>query len=364
MDNKKHKHYYGQFMTTNYDYILQNFYIPNDITNIIEPFAGRGDLLNFIKETDLSKYNIECYDIEPQKDFIIKRDTLLDPPSYVNKFIITNPPFLARNKSTNKTLFDKYGVSDLYKCFLKEITMNSINNACGGIIILPLNFWSSIQLNDILLRHNFLKKYKIIHLNIFQEKVFSDTAYTICSFQFELKKENLDEINNIKITIFPNGINTNFVFNELNNYTYGGEIYNLKKTDHYRIVRLTSKNKYFKNNNILIKCIDDDQDNRINLSIVSDEKVYIDETPNLSARSYASIVITPEINNEKQKLVVEKFNKILNEYREKYYSLFMTNYRESKNNFARKRITFDFAYTLIHHVLELIDNENNSNNNH
>ena len=49
----------GQFYTTNYDYILQNLYIPENIKKIIEPFAGNGDLLNFIKDN----YKIECYDI-------------------------------------------------------------------------------------------------------------------------------------------------------------------------------------------------------------------------------------------------------------------------------------------------------------
>ena len=36
---------------------------------------------------------------------VIKRDTILNPPNYNNKFIITNPPYLARNKSKDKTLF-------------------------------------------------------------------------------------------------------------------------------------------------------------------------------------------------------------------------------------------------------------------
>jgi hypothetical protein len=108
MNDKKHKHNLGQFMTTNYNYILQNFNIPSTVTNIIEPFAGRGDLLKFIKDSDLTKYNIECYDIDPKKDFIIKKDTLLNPPNYNNSFIITNPPYLARNKSSNKNYFDSY----------------------------------------------------------------------------------------------------------------------------------------------------------------------------------------------------------------------------------------------------------------
>ena len=35
----------GQYYTTNYEYIMQNLYVPENITKIIEPFAGNGDLL-------------------------------------------------------------------------------------------------------------------------------------------------------------------------------------------------------------------------------------------------------------------------------------------------------------------------------
>jgi hypothetical protein len=108
----------GQFYTTNYKYILQNLSIPPNITTIIEPFCGNADLLEFIP--DKSKYSLECYDIDPKHPFIIKQDTLLNPPNYNNKFILTNPPYLARNKSKSKTLFDKYNTNDLYKCFLQR----------------------------------------------------------------------------------------------------------------------------------------------------------------------------------------------------------------------------------------------------
>jgi hypothetical protein len=50
----------------------------------------------------------------------------------------------------------------------------------GGILIIPLNFWSSIRLSDIELRKVFLEKYDVILLNIFEEQVFDDTTYTIC----------------------------------------------------------------------------------------------------------------------------------------------------------------------------------------
>ena len=39
----------GQFNTTNYPYILQNLKIPEEISNIAEPFTGDGDLLNILR---------------------------------------------------------------------------------------------------------------------------------------------------------------------------------------------------------------------------------------------------------------------------------------------------------------------------
>ena len=364
----KNKKALGQFYTTNQEYILQGMKIPNDIKNIIEPFTGNGDLLLFIekeqkeqieKDKDF-KYNIECYDIEPRKDFIVKKDTLENPPSYNNKFIITNPPYLARNKSSDKTLFDKYDVNDLYKCLIKELLTN---HSLGGILIIPLNFWSSIRVADIQLRKSFLEKYTIIILNIFEEQVFDDTSYTICSFQFEFKKNlegNLEgnlEIkkeNTLNIVVFPSNTKILTELNDNNNFMIGGEIYNLKLKNTYKITRLTSKNKEKSNTNILVKCIDDNKKSKIGLSFVDEKDIYIDDTPNQTARTYATLIIEPQISQEKQQELVKKFNKFLEDNRKKYNSLFLTNYRESKD-IARKRISFDLVYSITEYILDNFD---------
>lgn len=274
MSNKSKKSL-GQFYTTNNEYILQNMKIPADIVDIIEPFAGNGDLVDFIENAgniNNIKYNIECYDIEPKKDYIIKRDTITEPPDYKEKYVITNPPYLARNKSADKKLFDKYNVNDLYKCFIKNI----ISIVCkGGIIIIPLNFWSSIRQADIELRKLFLEKYKIIILNIFEEQVFSDTSYTICSLQFEIKQDNRHNINNIiDITIYPSKANIITELNSKNNYMIGGEIYKLPLNNIYKITRLTNKNIDKCNTNILMKCIDDNITSQIGLSYVENKYIY------------------------------------------------------------------------------------------
>lgn len=340
-NNKSIKQNLGQFYTTNYKYILTDLEVPKNIKKIIEPFCGNGDLLNFI---DKKKYNIECYDIDPKHKYIIKRDTIKNPPNYSNSFIITNPPYLSRNKSENKELFDKNDVNDLYKCHIKNLLTN---NPFGGIIIIPLNFFCSIRNMDIELRKNFLNTYIIKKLNIFEEKVFDDTTYTVCSFQYEYKPNSNQSI---PITIFPSKKNLNFLLNEDNNFTIGGEIYNITNNENYKIGRLLEKEE--SNTNLLLKAIDDNEKSKIKLEYVSDDKIYYGK---ISSRTYATLIITPKISTEIQKKIANDFNNYLNDKREKYNSLFLTNYRESKK-IARKRISFDLAYKIVGMLLQKYSN--------
>jgi hypothetical protein len=352
MSNNKKK--YGQFYTTNYKYILSNMVIPASVKHIVEPFAGKKDLLSFIDNKE--KYTIKMYDIDPKSNDIIKQDTLLHPVDLENKFAITNPPYLARNKSNDKSLFDKYKTNDLYKCYILQLI--DAKKHIGGIIIIPLNFFSSIRKSDVNLRKKFLEKYNVILLNIFEEKVFNDTTYTVCSFQYEKKNDKIDT--NVDINIYKDGKilkNIKMSFNAKNNYTIGGEIYKLKSSKIYTITRLTSDNKDKSNTNLLVKCIDDNLNNQINISYVGKDDIYIDETEKNSARTYASLIIEPKIEKKHQKKLAENFNKFLDKTREKYHSLFLTNYRESKD-IARKRISFDLVYKIVGHLLDKMNINN------
>ena len=335
----------GQFYTTNYKYILQGFTISDKEKIIIEPFVGKGDLL---KLDYVKSKNVEYYDIDPKYPNTKKRDTLLNPPSYKDKFVITNPPYLARNKSDDKTLFDKYKINDLYKCFVKQIIFDPPN---GGIVIIPLNFWCSIRKGDIELRKEFLAIFAIDKLNIFEEKVFNDTTYTVCSFQFHKRLKNSNK--EIKAIIYPCKINIKFKLNEKNNYIIGGEIYTLSQNKDIVVDRLTHKNKDDNKKyitNLLLKCIDDSETNKISLTLVKDDEIYIDDTQKCSARSYASIIIKPALSLEKQKKLAEHFNIYMTFKRKYYHSLFLTNYRESKT-IARKRISFGLAYKIINNLI-------------
>ena len=349
----------GQFYTTNYDHILDGMEIPEDAKIIIEPFAGQGDLVEFAKKSlsrdDVSDDTIfECYDIDPKADYIVERDTIQNPPDYDGKFVLTNPPYLARNKASDKTLFDKYKTDDLYKCFIEELVKKSSDGPTGGptggIIIVPLNFWSSIRVKDVGLRRRFLERFSVIRLNIFEEQVFSDTSYTVCSFLF--KKREKDDRPTIFVKIFPSKKEFDVALDKSTNYTFGGEMYRLPQNSDMKIDRLTRKNMDKEDciTDILVKCIDDNSKSMIGLSIVDPEKRYLDDTKNLSARSYATLVIDPPISKIKQKKLVKKFNDFMKEKREQYNSLFLTNYRESKD-MARKRISFSLVYQIANFLL-------------
>ncbi len=341
---KTKKKEYGQFFTKNHSYILQNIHIPDEVETIIEPFTGEGDLLEYISSTG-KEYNLKLYDIDPKKESIVKQDTLMNPPDYTGSFVITNPPYLARNKSPKKEVYDKYGLNDLYKCFLSTL----ITTPCqGGILIIPLNFMCSTREADQTLREVFLSVYSIEQINIFEEDVFPDTSCTVCSILFKEGKN--DSI--INVDIYPSKRNIQTKLSEENNYTIGGEVYNLKPSKNYKMERLCSKNLSEKNTNIVVKCIDDNSKSMIRAEYVEDDKeLFVDTTPNSSARGKLTLMCTPPIDKTAQKKVVDDFNEYLNQNREKYHSLFMANYRDS-SDIARKRISYTLVYRIFGHLLD------------
>lgn len=326
----------GQFFTTNVSKILQGMSIPNGITTIIEPFAGNKDLIQWIP--DPSAYTIECYDIDPKHSNVQQRDCLLHPPIYDGKWVLTNPPYLSRNKSSDKTVFDKYKCNDLYKCFM--LSLLESRGIIGGILIIPLNFFCSIRKNDVLLRKQFLKYFSITRVNIFEEQVFDDTSYSVCSLQF-IRVSNT--ISTIMTYLYPSGDNMLLHLNDANNYTIGGEIYLLPSSSSHTVSRYTKETSNLDAvTHIIVKCIDDTE----RISYMYDPfRTYKDDTEHLSCRTYAQLVIEPPLSPEKQQALVQACNSYLHRMREKYHSLFLTNYREGN----RKRISFDLIYSIVHY---------------
>lgn len=341
----------GQFYSTKADYLFQGLFLETNIKKIIEPFAGDLHLGKYLEPflTENPHIGIEYYDLIPKHSNIQARDTLLCPPDYSKAWVVTNPPFLARNKNTEKTYYQKYNQNDLYKCFLISLIEG---NCLGALLIIPLNFWCSSRQIDVSMRQTFLQHYTVEKLNIFEEAVFDDTSYTVCSFKCIKKPIPSSISQTIPTMVYPSQKKLSLVLQSTP--IIGLDIYHLPTSTKHRISRAISKNKDSPGlTNIVIKCIDDNRESRICAKIVENKDRYIDETIGSKRRSYLTLVIEPPISLCQQNKLVSSFNDTLEKYRDLYHSLFLTNYRESKD-IARKRISFRLVFKICGFLITLL----------
>ena len=356
IDEKEKKKRLAQFYTTKYHYIFQGLKIPKAVS-VVEPFVGTGLLKDWAIENGASL--VETYDVDPKIQCTEIRNTLCNPPDYKGKYIVTNPPFLARNKTKDKTLFDLYETNDLYKCFIKTVVDG---NAMGGVVITPLNFFCDERVTEA--RDLFLTNYSVEKLNIFEETVFDDTTYTVCSFQFKRSSQSLSN-QKIQTTIFPHQNEIVLDVCKEHDWKVAGHLFEKVKSD-YKVGRLAwretkndrgskfhsvTKDEWDRASKIYLYGIDGGTEaNRIRLSLR--EKPFCGIPTD---RVFATLTITPSISEDKQSKIVSTFNKELEELRTKYNSLFLTNFRNSTKAYARKRIGFDMVYNMVKKIINDID---------
>ena len=344
--NKKSR---GQFYTTNSCYILDGFPLPpSDIRCIVEPFAGKGDLIEWIKKSGCTA-EIEAYDIEPKSKDIQKKDTLLTPPNYDNAWIITNPPYLARNKCEKKEIYEQYDTNDLYKCFITSVVQQ--NNCRGGIFIIPAGFFFSPRDIDVRCRHAFMKNYRITKVKYFEESVFEDTTTTIVAFSFEKVDEELSQ-QNVEWIMMPSKATSTFNMNSSIDWIIGGDIYHLPIPEKISVRRHVEGQKLRDGEQqtyITLNALDSGtQEGRISLTYKKD---YIYPAKECS-RTYATFRITGKTLNEDEQIqLCYEFNTLIEKKRKEYWSLFLPQFRESKE-YARKRIPFELAYRIFLHIIQ------------
>lgn len=320
----------GQFYTKNSEYITQGLLtiFPSGAT-IVDMFAGEMDLLRLV----IDKHPVEAYDIDPRSEQVIRRDTLMNPPDYGIKWVMTNPPYLARNKNKDKKIYQKWRSDDLYKAAIL-----SMMGCHGGVVVVPLNFWSS---EDDEIRTKFLSEYVVARVNVFEEKAFEDTSYTVCSFSFNHEK-NDEQV--VPMHFFPSGQVMEFHLKKEEGYRVGNEVHNLDKSS-VKVSRLMTGED--PNTNLFLHAIDTGADNgRIRL-IVRDNPYY----GRPSDRAFCSIKFNRDFTIDQQYEIARLFNEKLENYRAKYKSLFLSQYRNSTLSVARKRIGFNMAYDFISHVI-------------
>jgi hypothetical protein len=322
---------------------------PKNARCVIEPFAGKGDLLEWLVKNG-NTLPLQLYDIDPKKEGVIRRDTLLSPPNYKDTWILTNPPYLARNKCSKKEIFDKYDTNDLYKCFITSLTRQE--QCAGGIFIIPAGFFLSPRDVDVRCRNDFLSKYKLLKVKYFEESVFPDTTTTVVAFSFEKATSTLSE-QSVEWVSLPSGSSKIFNMTKEHDWIIGGDIYTLAVPTGIRIRRHVEGQKLKdgeQTTSMTLSALDSGtQDGRICLEY---KEGYVYPAKECS-RTYATLCIQGKtLSAEDQKKICLEFNALVEKKRAETWSLFLPQFRESKE-YARKRIPFELAYTIVLHLISI-----------
>ena len=361
------KQQFGQFFTTNNKYILQNFekYIFNK--DVCDPFAGEGDLLKFA--IDCGARSVVGFDYDMNlvdNKLIFFNDSLKNPKKY--KFVLTNPPYLYQNKLEDNSVLKNSKHTDLY-----QLALENIMDSDEGVVIVPINFLSAKNAKYI--RKQFLEKFEIIKVNYFTNQVFEDTTYNVMAFYYRLKKKPKEKMV-ISFDIYPEHKHISLDLYCQYDWQIGGDfihkisqfknklkIKRLEEEDlctgdcciktAYNHLDLFKEFKIDKNlferikkNIVLLKAIDTGTD-KGKICLEDIRKYDLDALVSIkTSRNQIYLIFPDYVSVDEQKCLIKLFNEELDAQRDKYFSLFMTNYRD-KN---RKRISFDFAYNFINYL--------------
>jgi hypothetical protein len=208
---------------------------------------------------------------------VLLRDNLENFPVFLKQmelpiFHITNPPYLYLGyikKHTETQNYLKYfgtenkGYQDLYQIAMMNDLRNDINNL---IYIIPSNFLFGASVSNKF-RIDFLKYYNIIKMIIFETKMFEYTGTNICIALFTKKikpKSEVQKFSGIKIKKQKRILNRNYILKPIYKYRAGFEFDEF--IDKYRATHPLNVNYYLLKREVLenpgiheIKVIDANQ---------------------------------------------------------------------------------------------------------
>lgn len=360
----KNKAQLGQFFTTNSDLVLRGFepFVAGEA--VTDPFAGNGDLLRWAEKNGAK--SVKGYDIDPacaDNKTVFENDSLKTPQAY--DFIVTNPPYLYQNKMADNSLLANSKHTDLYQLALEKLT-----DARAGIVIVPINFLSAQNARYI--RRTFFEKFTLKRAVYFTQQVFADTTYNVAALYFEQKPAKTDECA-FDLIIKPTGKILPVLLQKRFDWQIGGEFLsavngtpNTLKIGRIEQSDVTAGNvetrialnhaddrqtafvspetaKLFARNIVILKAIDTGTESgKIRLE---DRRTYgFDALVSLkTSRNQIELLFPESVSVDEQVRLISSFNAVLNQARERYFSLFMTNFRDHD----RKRVSFGFVYRLL-----------------
>ena len=342
------------------------------------------------------------------------RDNLKNFPQILNRqkipiFHITNPPYLylgyiRKHSETQKYLsyfeHKNEGYQDLYQIAM----MNDLHNELDNLIyVIPTNFLYGASVSNKF-RLDFLKYYKITKMVIFETSMFEYTGTNICIGFFKRKVISKDEpqsFEGLKIKNKNNFVIRDYYLKPKYKYRAGSEFDEFIEENHYERPLIVSyylrkeevdnnpgpveidvidanvyENNHYKklkigiskklkekieNNILYARTVDTGSvDGRAGLGIIREhfgvDGIYV--SGNTYRTHPIQIFLKPELTFEDQLLLRNYFNTILEYFRTKLDSEFLTTYKYSKAEYTRKFL----GLTQVRGLIETFPHELNEEN--
>ena len=318
-DSKQRK---GQYFTTKASDLLAGLEKKVWKSVVCEPFAGGGDLVEWCYNN--AAVGVKAYDIDPQNDTVVLNDSILDPWYDGCDMIVTNPPYLSRNKNKDKRPYEQWGQSDLYKCHLASIVASDIEQ---GILILPSNFISE---SNSKIRDLFFSRFKLNFVKYYRYPVFDDATTGICVIHFSRWTPQAHMVVVIETHYPDRAVSKDFLLKNEYGWLPGLEFFEYIFADP---------------DPLNVEILRDGAGTNIVISLLTYGKLPLGAHYNDAEPIYAEpkvfttyqVKLPIDISEDDQRRVVSMFNNKLNRYQEKYESLFLANYMGAEQKIMSRR---------------------------
>ena len=332
---QNHKQKHGQYFTTNSATLLEGYEHVVRGRSVTEPFAGGGDLTQWCLDNGATE--VIQYDIEPTNTEILQNDSILRPV-LDTPVVVTNPPYLSKNKNKDKTAYNLWEQNDLYKCHLAAIVANRVES---GILILPSNFLSERHSRA---RDMFFSYYRMNKVKYYRTQVFEDATTGIVVFDFERWTPQSTMTCEYEIFYDTHSVKETYTSHEKYGWLVGEEFLQIThNTTPYKVEIL--REGMTSNSNIVIGLLDKGKYS-LGAHYNSGDPIYC--AP--KAFTTYQCILPTQYTEKQQQEIVSSFNSLLNMYREQYHSLFLSNYMGAE----QKILSRHFAERLLQRAASMI----------
>ena len=320
-------------LLTGYEHVVRGEYVT-------EPFAGGGDITRWCYES--GAHFVMEYDKNANRSPVIQNDSIMNPV-LLNNVVVTNPPYLARNKCKDKTAFDFWETNDLYKCHLAAIARSAMDMMSPtvekGVLILPSNFLSE---RSSFARDLFFSYYRMNHVKYYYTQEFDDATTGICVFDFELWEPQQEMTCQVDVYYEEDVFTQQMTFHEDDGWLCGREFFKtIRRAPHYKVKILREGDT--PDSNIVIGLLDKGK-YPLGAHYNDGPPIYCAE----KAFTTYQCVLGRELTEQQQHLAVVRFNDILYQMREKYHSLFLSNYMGGE----QKILSRHYAERLLNYAIQ------------